>query len=472
MLNEELTPAFPAKYRAAGRGDGTPMELSILDDWTFEIVFDEPYGSFLTAIAITGWAGYTDLIKPQHFLTPYHINYTSLEDMADELAVEELEADQWHVLFNTRDVTHWALTQPKAVGFPVLYPWMQVESPSGVMEFHRNPYYHKVDTEGTQLPYIDRIVGSEATSLDIVNVRLAAGEIDYFYEAALQHVDFYMANRDSGNYEVHIAQTPGTRTFFLNFNYDDPVWREVVGDVRFRQALNMAIDNQEVIDSVLFGFAVPVSTIPNVYDPEQAESLLDEMGMDQRDSEGFRLAPDGSQFTIHLEFPDIGTSVPTAELLVEYFNAVGVRTQMRVLSAELWSQRAQANELMATLHWPGGSMTQWRDQPAANYIPTMHWGPLWQQWYASGGESGEEPPEEFKRLFSLREERIAAVTHSEEDLALQAELEKIFIEQLPMIFVFEDHGDPVPASRNLGNVPEKGSVWEYALSAEQLFFSE
>ncbi|MCF8002587.1 MAG: hypothetical protein K9K76_12120, partial [Halanaerobiales bacterium] len=57
--------------------------------------------------------------------------------------------------------TNWELTRQDAIGFPTLYPWERVESPSGVIEFKRNPYFFKVDEQGNQLPYIEKVKSRE-----------------------------------------------------------------------------------------------------------------------------------------------------------------------------------------------------------------------------------------------------------------------------------------------------------------------
>ena len=62
----------------------------------------------------------------------------------------------------------------------------------------------------------------------------------------------------------------------LNLTYDDPVWRQVVGDVRFRTALSHAINREEIIDAIYFGFATPSTYVPSAYDPELANRLLDD----------------------------------------------------------------------------------------------------------------------------------------------------------------------------------------------------
>jgi peptide/nickel transport system substrate-binding protein len=157
IFNEEITPIFPNWLRAGGVAGGTPMEFTVVDDWTFKLVFDEPYGGLLIRMSIQGWRGYTDFLKPAHYLKQYHKDYADADEYTAMLAEADIEEDLWMTFFNDMDITNWELTHEDAVGFPVLYPWMYVDATDTIGTFERNPYYFKVDPAGQQLPYIDRI---------------------------------------------------------------------------------------------------------------------------------------------------------------------------------------------------------------------------------------------------------------------------------------------------------------------------
>ena len=53
----------------------------------------------------------------------------------------------------------------------------------GIKVFERNPYYFKVDTEGKQLPYIDKIVSVQVEDVEMVNQRVLAGDVDFLRES-------------------------------------------------------------------------------------------------------------------------------------------------------------------------------------------------------------------------------------------------------------------------------------------------
>lgn len=473
LLNADLTPIFPAKYRSAGRAGGEPMDLRIIDDLTFEIEFDEPYGGFLREISIRGWTGYTELIKPSHYLSQYHIAYTPIEDMADELAEEELESDEWYQLFPARDVTNWELNQDKAIDFPVLYPWVRVPGPSGTLTFERNPYYFKVDIDGNQLPYIDEIMSHEVSDMEMVTMRVITGEVDFLREdTALSAMPMYREHEEQAGFravllDMHVDAT----ALFLNLSHEDETWQSAVSNPEFRRAVNMAIDRQEIIDSIYYGMAGLPESIPSEYDPQKAEEILDAMGMDQRDPEGYRLAPDGEPFELFIETAALAHDIiPATELLVEHISQIGINVSMRQIGSELRAQRAAANELYATTLWSVQPM--WRDGTWTDYLPDNLWGPEFNNWYNSGGETGIEPPEEIKALYEIHEGRSAAIPFSDEELALVDELYDLFYENVFFMNLVENVAYPMVVSAELGNIPHSGQAIAANYSGEQFYFRQ
>lgn len=473
MSNTEITPMFPRKFRSGGSATAEPMQLDIIDDFTFTLTSEVPYGGLLRDITVAGWVGYTELLKPKHHLVQFHADYTSLEDMAEALAEEELEPDEWGRLFSAKDSLNWHLTRPQAIGFPSLYPWIRVEGPGGMMIFERNPYYFRVDIEGNQLPYIDRIESYDVSDTEAEVLRVITGEIDLLREGtALSSMPLYAENAERAGFRVVVLDMHVDSTaLFFNLTYDDPVWREVAGDPRFRLAVSHAIDRQEVIDTVYYGFAEFPELHPSEFDPDQANALLDEMGLDQRSSEGWRLGPDGKPVHVVIEngahAPDI---VPVTELLADFMQDVGIRTDMRTISPELYGQRGGANELQASVIWSVQPM--WREGTWTDYLPTSNWGREWAVWYNTGGTSGEEPPPEVKRIYEIHEGRAAAVPYSEEDLALTEELYELYYENVFFINVVEQVGYPLIVNANLGNVPHAGQAIAANYAIEQMFYRE
>jgi peptide/nickel transport system substrate-binding protein len=397
LFNEELTPIFPQWLRGGGSPDAEPVKFEVIDDWSFKLTFDREYGGLPIRLAIQGWKGYTDVLKPAHYLKQFHKKYNTDEaDLEAKIKEAGYEPGEWVNLFNFKDITNWECTGKEAIGFPRLYPWLLVKAGETVYEYERNPYYHKVDKAGNQLPYIDKIQSTLVQDMEMVTMKTLAGEVDISREsAALVKMPLYKENEKNGitAYLCNMHVTP--TDVFLNLTHEDANWRKVVQDVRFRQALNLALNKEEIIDTIYYGFAEPSIMQDNTYDVAKANELLDEMGL-TKGSDGFRKGPDGKTFEIPFEVqaaaPDI---VPLTELIVEHWKQLGLNVTMKTIDGGLWGTRNTANELKATCIWTHTPLWQNGDYGQG------FWGPLWSRWWNTGGKEGEEPPEDVKKFYSL-----------------------------------------------------------------------
>jgi peptide/nickel transport system substrate-binding protein len=473
LLNDKLTPVFPEWLRAGGRSRGEPLKLEVVDKYTFRISFAESYGRFPVQLALTGWRGYTDLLKPKHYLRQFHIRYTPLEKLEPEIQKAALAKGEWWTLFTQKDHINWELTRRTAIGFPVLYPWVMVESSPTVTLLERNPYYFKVDAAGNQLPYIDRYRMELVADVEVSTIKVLAGEVDFLREdTALNKLPVYKENAKKGGYRIALlGQHVDPTAVWLNLTHPDPVWRQVVRDVRFRKALSMGINYKEIIEAIYSGFGEPPTTVPGVYDPAAANKLLDEMGLNRRDAEGFRLGPDGKTFIIPFEVamyaPD---TVPVTEMVVENWKALGINTTMKTIEQGLRATRQGANEIKATVIWDVEPM--WRTGGWLDFRPTVQWAPLWWQWYISGGKGGEEPPKEVKRILELSEKIMEVSPATPEDKKLFDEIYSILHDNVFFFITSQKSAYPLIASERLGNIPHAGFGIGANLSGEQFFFRQ
>ena len=118
--------------------------------------------------------------------------------------------------------------------------------------------------------------------------------------------------------------------------------------------------------------------------------MLDELGLDKRDSDGFRLRSDGETLTIVLEFVDqaFAGSLDQHELVKDDWEAVGVKTVTRVVSRELYEERNAANQLMFGVWGWGFPIGLGMHGPAVD-PPSQPYA----NWYLSGGKDGIKPPD-------------------------------------------------------------------------------
>ena len=143
-------------------------------------------------------------------------------------------------------------------GRPTLQPWYNsVKPPSERFVFKRNPYYHRVDEKGQQLPYInDVVINLGATSM--VPARTGSGEADL--QARYLRFDHFTFLKESENrYDFAVRLWRKARgsqiALFPNMNAKDEVWRKLFRDVRFRRALSVGINRPEINQVIYYGLA-------------------------------------------------------------------------------------------------------------------------------------------------------------------------------------------------------------------------
>ncbi len=474
--NDKLFPGgVPARFRTGYDPGGDPMTLEILDDYNFKLTATKPYGGFLRNITIEGWNGYTVLVNPSHVLKKWHPDFTPIEEMAEELAKNNLTDEWWTLFTSQKRCENWHVTADRCIGFPTLNPWISVPSETtGVKVFDRNPYYWKVDTEGKQLPYIDRIVSVQVEDVEMVNQRVLAGDVDFLREStALVKVPLYKENEERGGFRTVLTDMHvDSSILYLNQTFPDETWRKVAQDIRFRQALSLAIDRDEIIESVYYGFAskplVSVGEEFSQYDVARANALLDEMGLTERGANGMRMV-DGQSFSILLEHgahaPDLA---PVAELVSEHLKDVGIDVQVKQIDPTLWGQRINANEIMATMFW--GHDQGWDSDYSGNAMNRV--GRAWQLWYNTGGSEGEEPPQWVKDMYALDAARWSSVSGSDEFNKLKEETFAWSRTNLPMITIVEQVKYPMIAAKNLRNVAIAGYAIASNFAGEQLWFEQ
>ena len=447
--------------------NGEPMSLKVIDTYTFQVSFPKPYPGFINNLAVF-WASYRDMLKPKHYLKQFHIRYTPLAKIKPILQKEGMEEGDWAKLFVQKDIKIWDNTQIRGLGFPSLSPWTIVEVNPTTTIFERNPYYFKVDSEGQQLPYIDRVRSEHVPDREAINLKIVAGELDIVErEAGGPNLPFFKDNEARGNYKVTmLEQHFAPVNFYLNQTNPDPVWRQVAQDVRFRRALNMAIDREDIIDKVFFGFAELPEVVPSVYDPEGAKRLLDEIGLDKLNSDGFRLGPDGKVFDLAIEWAQEAPAFqPVIELVARDWSELGLKVTSKEVERSLLFAHEASNETKISTNWD--DLEKWwlfatiAGSPALSTV-------LWHRYYTSNGEKGEKGPDWLYDYFDqIGEIRSSAYNDAQR---LVSGAQKIMSDNLLYIVTVQKLKKPLLTSNSLGNVPTSGMVLVGVNSGEQLFF--
>ena len=394
LTNEQLVPNIPWYMRWGGE----VAQFEKIDDYTFKMIFAQPFPSWPEYLASGGIAGHfrkgrdgLGIYAPKHYLEQFHADVIG-EEKANEQA-KEAGFESWALHFLAMND---AYINPEV---PVVTPWRPVTTiSSNEFVLERNPYFYGVDTEGNQLPYFDKISLELVEELEVLNLRAIAGN----YTVQGRHIDFsklpvFRDNEVEGNYFIDFwnssTRHPVKIAFVQDWN-EDPEIAEYLQNRDFRKALSIAIERNEINETFFLGVGressfCPADTPPFLnsdrwdeefgrFDPDQANTILDSIGLDQKDSEGFRLLPSGERLTLNidavsgafLDYPSI------AERISQMWADVGIDLHVNPVERSLWVERQTANQPMLNMFETG----EWNPATSPRLIPSTRWAPVASVW--------------------------------------------------------------------------------------------
>ena len=458
LLNEELTPSFPRWLTTSGE----QVKIDKIDDYTVRFRFSEPYG-----ILLDWMAQFDTLFTPKHYMKQFHPRYVSMDKL--EAMAKEKGFDFWYQLFGQQQ--HIAKNPDR----PVIKPWKLASTGEVLVVMERNPYYWKVDPDGNQLPYLNRRLIDLISEPEVVNIKTMAGE----YDAQLDFLPpanftLFMENRKAGNYRVlNYKRGESGLTFFPNQTLKgDPVLLELFRNEKFRTALSLAINRDEIQELIYLGLADSVETVLfsssmwgsaeaariierlYSYDPKRANDLLDQVGLQKRNNDGFRLRPDGKVLAITIDVPNAFLElVDGAELVKEYWDNVGIKTAVKSEKFEQFVLRTRASDAQVAAFQINN--IGWVSDPRS-YVPVSqdaYWGTQYGQWYLSKGKSGLEPPQDIAKLVDFYQQ-ISNTLDMGERARLEEALFKYHTEKVIMIPVVGLIPNLAVVKENFRNLPE------------------
>jgi peptide/nickel transport system substrate-binding protein len=411
-LNTDITASVPSWWRDPVTGE--PGVIEKVDDYTFIIRFSNPYGLLIQILAGPSALSLTDAAK--HYLSQFHPTYADQAELDSQTQEAGFE-NWWQYFANRRD---WQNAER-----PHIWPWIPARVPPEVpVVAERNPYYYKVDPEGNQLPYLDNIQFDIVENADLLNLKAVAGEVDMQFRHLLwNNYPLFVENAEAGDYRVfQWALAEGSNCLLHpNMNHRDPVLRQLMADKNFRIALSHGINRSQINELAYQGFGTPrqASLIPESpyykeehatryaeHDPDLANQMLDEVGLTERDGEGFRLRPDGQPLSITIEYaPVFGPWRDAVQMITDHWQEIGIRGIPKEEDRTLFNERGLAGEEMEMGVWVMDRcltplIEPWYFLPYRGGTPPSTAG-LWWDWYQSRGEQGEEPPAEVQRQYEL-----------------------------------------------------------------------
>ncbi len=472
--------------------EGKPGRIVKVDDYTVAFEFDVPFYLFEELMSGDTLIGGGQAVRqsekrshgayaPGHYLKQFLPKYAGDVEALNAQARAE-GYDSWVTLFHFKK--DWTLNPE----LPVLGPFRTVQpinNPTWVME--RNPFYWAVDTEGNQLPYLDRVVMTIAENLEVLNLRAIAGE----YDLQERHVDLgklpvILDNQEKGNYTVHLdlAFNGADAIYQFNQSYSaDPEIAKWLTNADFRRALSLAIDREQLNETFWLGVATPGSAAPgedlpyfpgegwrekwSTHDPEQANALLDQIGLNEKDAEGFRVRTDNGQ-RLRIEVQAVQAFLPwprISEMVADHWRAVGIQADVKDTERSLAFTRTQANEHQIMVWNNGGTELLYLfPRHAIPVDPTEAFmGPEFAQWFASGGSLGRKPEDpNLLKIYELF--GSAAGQKSDQRIATAHEIWKILIDQQYGIGTVGQSPALMGVrlvSNKLGNIPARNCIAQH-----------
>ncbi len=450
--------------------DGEKPTVEIIDPLTVRYSWSKPNSFFLPALAA---AQPIEIFRPAHYLKQFHAKYVG-EDKAEAMAKEAGERN-WVALLYSKDRSY----RNDNLDYPTLQPWvLKTQPPSDRYVFERNPYFHRVDENGLQLPYIDEVALSIASS-DLIPAKVAAGKSD-LQGAYLAFSNFTFLKEAEGrsNYQVRRwLATKGARVaLYPDLNNNDPVYRDLFRNVDFRRALSVAIDRDEINNTIFYGVATPSNNtvLPESplfedeyqtkwaeYDPDKANELLDGLGLTKRNGDGIRLLPDGRPLQIVVETAgEESEQTDVLELVADHWKKVGVSLFIKPSQREVFYNRINSGDTQMAVWWglenalltPGMSPVEF-----APFSPDQFQWPAWGLWAQTSGQMGEEPDmDSVKELMALTKEWGQADTNEARE-AVWHKILDIWTDQVFTIGIVSGVEQLVVVKNDVRNVPENGT---------------
>lgn len=453
--------------------EGKPPRFEILDLYTVRYSWDEPNPAFLPALA---GALPLYIYAPSHYLKQFHAKYAKPEELEERVKAARVRS--WSALHERKA----RMYRPENPELPCLDAWCNTTAPpSSRFTFKRNPYFHRIDAQGRQLPYADEVIVSIGSS-SLVAAQAGTGEADL--QGRYIRFDNYTFLKEAeaqGKVKVKLWESgEGSRIALIpNLNVEDPVWRALWRDVRVRRALSLAIDRREINQAIFYGLAresantvLPKSPLfkPEYkqawarFDLKLANKLLDEAGLTKRDRDGIRFLPDGRRAELVVETAGESTEESDVLALVrDTWLKIGIKIYSRPTQRELFRKRVYAGSTVMSV-WAGlDNAVATPDMSPRELAPTsqaqLQW-PKWGQHFEEKGAVGEPPdmPEVAKLLELYKAWRVSSST--EERAAIWHEMLKINADQVFTIGTVNGTRQPIVVAKQLVNVPDEG-MWTF-----------
>ncbi|PCI87553.1 MAG: peptide ABC transporter substrate-binding protein [Hyphomicrobiales bacterium] len=467
----------PKDYVLVG---GEPMNVVVIDAQTVQFNLPSPKPGLLAHFA----QSYAQGFQPKHFLGKFH---PAINADADANAKAIGFDTGYEVIAAYYGGSDWMDTPTPMLAFPTKVAGMPAgaaptlesfkviaESTEG-RHYVANPYFFQVDTAGNQLPYISEqdelfVGASEVRLLKLVN-----SEVDYKTQALnLDYAPLLLENQEKGNFTVELEPEISMGTFAFNVTSADEQKREVFNNLKFRQAMSVAIDRNQINEVAYLGLGNPqqytaFSPSPSFvteemeqayaqYDVATANALLDEIGLVDKDGDGMRDLPNGDKLILNLQVATQGISIKLVELVGQNWRDVGIDNTVKEVTTDEYRSAQSANKLDVTMYSKGLPLAVISGN-AELFLPPYdtyfnhRTAMLWAEYIDTNGSSGVKPPQYAYDMIDDINGFQAAVIGTDESNRLGAKLVQSVVDNLLFIGTVKAVL-PVYHSNNLKNFPK------------------
>ncbi len=358
----------PSQYVVGGK----PMRAEKIDDNTVKLIFAAPYLRLPEVLATP--LGQHPTLYAKHYCAQFMPKYNP--DLPKLLA--EAKQPDWATLFRQKcgDIeipARWA--NPAK---PVMDPWI-VQTPytggASQVIMQRNPYFWQVDTAGSQLPYINTLNLKVISDIQAIVLASIGGQLDLMVRHinTINNKPVLAQHAAEGGYVLQEMPPSDSSAMALWFNQSskNAKTHDWLRNRDFRQALSLAMDRDEINEIIFLGQGKPWQIGPLAedkfynerlatqyieHDPEQANKILDRLGLTRRDAKGFRLTPDGNKLFLSVDAMVVDTAaIDTVELIKKQWAVVGIDLGINTMERSLYYERAQNSDYdIGTYAVPGG----------------------------------------------------------------------------------------------------------------------
>lgn len=454
-------------------------EVTKIDDYTVKFKFAGPYVTFPEQLSAP--LGQYPTMYQKKYCSQFHPKYNSGVDAL----VKEARASDWMALMRVKCGDIEVASRWGNPSRPTLDPWIIKEPYGGSatrVVLERNPYFWQVDTEGKQLPYIDRLQFSVISEVETIVLAAVNGQLDFQHRhiAPIQNKPLLAENAAKGGYTLMSLASINANSvgIYLNQSTKKEKLRRLIRNKDFRIALSLGMDRKEVNDIVYMGQGQVWQTAPlkeskwyiekfatqyTQYDPKQANEILDRLGLTKRDSDGYRLYPDGGRVSMDCIIAiQLAQQVDAMDLIRKQWAKIGIEMVMQVTERSLNFDRANSNEYDISVDSaPGGMDATQSPRPYITVHGESRQSVQWFKWYASNGKQGEEPSPSMKKRLDLYEQWRAAKSTAEAD-KLYKEILNIAADEMEVLGVVRPPKDNAIRRSTLRNVYERMPAgWTY-----------